>query len=137
MNAAKEAVDRGMSVAKAAVAHDVPRSTLQRRVWGCCPLKAPLGPKRPVFTPSQESRLKDHILMMERDLSALTINSFGRKHKARTALATFYSRLTVIPPVTIHVLGCGNDPGRFRPFTAPTAHRARDKAEPNTSNRSA
>ncbi|XP_043228646.1 uncharacterized protein LOC122384902 [Amphibalanus amphitrite] len=72
MYAALEDVQQGKSTLKASKDHGVPRSSLQRRLSGQCPLKAPLGPRKPVFTPQQERQLKNHIIEMERMFFGLT-----------------------------------------------------------------
>ena len=73
------------------------------------------------------------------DLSALTINSFGRKRKARTALATFYSRLAVIS-LTRHNPRARAWLRKRPPVDSVRSQRRqptvpRDKAEPNPGNR--
>ena len=63
---------RKMSIRKAAKSHNVPKSTLERRINGKVQIDAP--PTRPpVFTKEQESQIVDYVLEMENCGFGLTI----------------------------------------------------------------
>ena len=53
------AVPEGQKVNAAALSHDVPRSTLPRRLSGQCELRPVLGSRKSVFSVAQESELQE------------------------------------------------------------------------------
>ncbi|XP_043234050.1 MFS-type transporter clz9-like [Amphibalanus amphitrite] len=79
-----------MTTLQAARVYGVPRSSLQRRVWGKCNVKVALGPRKQVFTPAQEIRLKEHILKMEKMF-------FGLTPKDVRSLAFQYAEINKFP----------------------------------------
>ena len=90
MSAAMAAVAEGQKVNAAALSHDVPRSTLRRRLSGQCELRPMLGSRKPVFSVAQESELQEHILKLESMFFGLT------PRDVRT-LAFQYAELNGIP----------------------------------------
>lgn len=69
---AKEAVNGGMSVKRAALNYGVPRTTLQDHVCGKV-ARSKLGPIEPVFTPEQEEELVLHLLDLESRFYGITM----------------------------------------------------------------
>ncbi|XP_062560612.1 uncharacterized protein LOC134224952 isoform X2 [Armigeres subalbatus] len=70
---AKDAVDRGISVNRAAKTFGIPRTTLADHVTGKV-VKSKLGSRETVFTPQQEAELLQHLLDLESRFYGITKN---------------------------------------------------------------